>query len=64
MARMPKATLFVGIPKGDRRSSERHMIKFEHSDLETQLCKDIADGLRAQGYDVKVTIEREVVEDY
>lgn len=41
-----------------------HVINFEHSETQTQLAKDIADGLRAQGYECKVNITKEANEEY
>jgi len=58
MAKMPKATVFVGFPK-ESPSGDRFMIKFEHSDEQTQLARDIVNSLREKGWDVKGVIEVE-----
>lgn len=63
MPKMDKATLMVGMPKGSDANGGR-IIKFEHSTSETQLAKDIADGLRAQGYKCKVLIDKDIQEEY
>jgi len=66
MARQSKARLRVWLPKGAKSgpNTHPHVMDFEHSDAQTDMAKDIADGLRAKGYEVQCTIEKEVTEDY
>jgi hypothetical protein len=62
-AKQSKATLVVRIPKGAARFS-LHRITFEYSDAQTQLAKDICDGLVVQGYECSVQIDIERQETY
>lgn len=66
MPRQTKARLRVWLPKGVKSgpNNKAHVMDFEHNDAQTALAKDIADGLRAKGYEVQCTIEKEVTEDY
>lgn len=63
MARMPKATVRVVLPKGSRGPADTVM-EFRHGDSETQLAKDIVDALRAKGYQATAHIHVEQDEVY
>lgn len=62
MPRMPKATVFVGLPK-ENPSQNRYKIEFNHDDEQAQLARDIVEALRERGYDVKGTIEYDLKEE-
>ena len=59
MAKMSKATIMVQLETG-----RTHSIQFGHDNEQTKLAKDIADGLRAMGYECKVYIDKEIREEY
>lgn len=62
MARMPKAVLKVGLPKGDKDTNNGMVIEFKHGEHQTQLALDMADALRDKGYVVAGHILKELEE--
>ena len=66
MPRMPKARLRVATPLGEdfRPNGGSITIDFKNGDQDTQLAKDITDAMRAKGYHCKLSIDKEITEEY
>lgn len=63
MAKMPKATVRVALPKGSTGPRDTIM-EFRHGNHETELAKDIVRSLRSLGYDCAAHIHIEHDEEY
>lgn len=68
MPRNPETRLVVAVPKGtELRGTHKGDVAWEIGngpESHVELAKDVAEALRAKGYNCKVYITREVTEEY